>query len=258
MQAETELDSRMIGTPAPMIDHRDRVEGVARGLQRRLAYGSAIGGGADLEHDQDGVADELQDLAAARSGGHRAVLEVVVEQRQQLSGRQAFGQLGEAAQVGIPERRVDAVAVAALDLAMDDALADARADEGIEQTQGRAAHGDDFHQRRQQVRQGLEALEIGRGKAARVAGRQRHRVDRAGARDHRQGVVVGDALVAQILHQGMLALARLRVDPQMHRFEVFLHPLDRAAEIGVAAANAMLDAVAPHAIDTAPENAPTH
>src|SRR6185295_10359578 len=97
-----------------------------------------------------------QDLAAARRRRGRAILEIFVEELQQFPRRQGFGQLREAAQVGVPERRLDAVAVAALHLAVQDAFADARADEGVEQAQRHAARLDQLDLRREEVGQRLE------------------------------------------------------------------------------------------------------
>jgi len=81
VQPEAELDRRLAGAPALVVDHRELREGVDRRVERGLAHRGLVLRAADLEHDQDGVADELQDLAAARRDGVGAVLEVVVEER---------------------------------------------------------------------------------------------------------------------------------------------------------------------------------
>ena len=59
--------------------------------------------------------------------------EIVVEQGDDGVARQAVGGAREAAQVAVPEHRLDGLAVAALDLAGQDALAGGAADIGVEQ-----------------------------------------------------------------------------------------------------------------------------
>jgi hypothetical protein len=85
VQAEAELDLAQPAVAAAVVDHRDAVEGVDGGIQRRLADLGFVLAAADLEDDEDGVADELQDLAALRRSRRGAVLEVIVQQLQQLA-----------------------------------------------------------------------------------------------------------------------------------------------------------------------------
>ena len=158
MQAEAKLDLRQSGAPLTVVHHRDGSEGIDRGVERGIADLDFVLGPLDLERDQDRVADELQDLAALRGRGRGTVLEVVIQQMQQVRGGQRFGQRGEAAQVRVLERCLDAVAVAALHLALQDARTDARADKSVEKAERHAPSVNRLKQRRQQVRERLEAL----------------------------------------------------------------------------------------------------
>jgi hypothetical protein len=165
-------------------------------------------------------------------------------------------QLREAAQVGVPERGVDAVAVAALDLALEDAFADARTDESVQQPERRAAHGDDLDERRHQPGQYGQAFEVGRGEAGRVGRRCREHVGHIAPERHRQRHIVGHAVVAQVANQRVLAFFRLRCHAQPVGLAMFQHELDRAADEGVTGACRVLHRRTAGALLACPVHAP--
>ena len=224
-----------------MVDDRDRRKCIDRRIQRRLANQRLVGRLQDLEHDQDRIADELQDLAAARGSGGGAVLEVVVEQAQQLVGGQRLAQGGEAAQVRVPERGADLFAVAAFHLPMQDPFADAVAHEGVEQAQRGAPQGEDLEQRRQQVRQRDQAQQVGRAETLRGRGGERDRVAGAGPEHHRQRNIVRHTFGAHLLQQRVLVVLGFGVEALAKHLPVLVHELHRAAHVGIG----FLHAVAP-------------
>ena len=78
MQAQPELDGWLASAPSPVVDHCNRGKRIYGRIQRRLADCDLFVRCGDLEHDQDRVADELQDLAATRRRRSGAVLKIFV------------------------------------------------------------------------------------------------------------------------------------------------------------------------------------
>ena len=74
----------------------------------------------DPEDGEQAVAQEFQDLAAARSDRAHHAVEAVVQQPDQVAARQRVGKGGEAAQVGEEQHRLDALDLAALHRARQD------------------------------------------------------------------------------------------------------------------------------------------
>ncbi len=242
--------------PAPVVHHGDRIEGVDRCVQRRLADLGFLVLRFDLEHDQDRIADELQDLAAAHPRRSGAVFEVIVQQVQQVGHRQGFVQGREAAQVRIPEGGLDPVAVAALDLAVQDLFADARADERVEQAQRHPAGRQELGQRCEQVGEDVELLEIGVAEAGGRLGRQRQYVGHAGPEHQGQRVIVGHALGAQVVERRVVARPRRAVESPAIGLLVVAHELVRAADVGVEVLHAVLGSPGARALAAVPEHAP--
>ena len=115
------------------VERRDHALGRHRGLSRPRRHRHPLVGRGDGQHRQHAVAHEFQDLAAGAGDGAAHDGEIVVEQGNDRVARQAVGGAREAAQVAIPQHRLDGLAVAALDLARQDALAGGAADIGVEQ-----------------------------------------------------------------------------------------------------------------------------
>ena len=69
------------------------------------------------EHRQHAVADQLQHLAAGIVNGVDRGLRIIVEERDDLAGLDAFADRGRAAQIGEPQHGGDALGHAARDLA---------------------------------------------------------------------------------------------------------------------------------------------
>ena len=126
--------------PVAVVEGGDTFDRFLRRHQRPAASFAdrvlALLAGEDRQH---GVAHELENLAAAIDHRPGDGVEIGIEQRQYLGQRQLLGQRGEAAQVAVPQHRVDDLAVTALDRAGEDALPGVGADVGVEQVARGAA-----------------------------------------------------------------------------------------------------------------------
>ena len=120
--------------------------------------------------------------------------EIVVEQGDDGVARQAVGGAGEAAQVAVPDHRLDGLAVAALDLARQDALAGGAADIGVEQVDRGVAQRMRLDDTREGELQLEHAVEVVCREAARPVRHDAQRIDMAGGEEQRQGDIVGRAL----------------------------------------------------------------
>ena len=112
---------------------RSRAE--ARRLEReRASLRAAIVAGG--EEGEDGIADNVEHLTALlhhRAGG---TIEIGVEQVEKGIDRELIGKSGRVAQIAVPERGRQPLAVAALDRAREDAAADERPVESVERGLG--------------------------------------------------------------------------------------------------------------------------
>ena len=120
---------------ADRIVHRlDAGAGFARGVQHVSAHLPDIADiFVDRKHREQPVAHELQHFAAmVPDRGHLAV-EIAVEDVDHGLGRQPVRQRGKAAQIRQPDRGIHGVGMAAANLALQDPLAGAVADIGVEQ-----------------------------------------------------------------------------------------------------------------------------
>ena len=85
----------------------------------------------DAKQAEHGVAHERHDLAAVIEHGRRRHLEVTAEQAEEGFGGQAVGERRRPAQIAVPQRRRDLLAVAAPDQAVQHRLAGALAEIGM-------------------------------------------------------------------------------------------------------------------------------
>ena len=144
MQRQPEADLGLAGRRARDVQGGNGLGGRRGGPQGAGRGRRPFGRGRDGEHRQHSVAHEFQDLAAGRRHGLAGGAEIVVEERDDGVARQAVGGPREAAQVAVPDHRFDGLAVAALDLAGQDAPTGGAADIGIEQVLGGVAQGMDL------------------------------------------------------------------------------------------------------------------
>jgi hypothetical protein len=161
-----------------------------------------FGDGADREDRQHRIADELQHLAAVRQDGAGHALEVVVQQLEEDGAGQPVGESGRAAQVAQPDHRVDVLALAAMDQAVQNPLAGEVSEVGFQYDLGGPAQRVHLHQPGEHRQHLGDRPQLGGGEAARPIGGERHRVDAAVGEHHGQGGVVGGALGAQLLEDG--------------------------------------------------------
>ena len=124
--------------------------------------------------------------------------EIIVEQRDQCLVGQRVRQLGETAQVGEPDDGAHVLALAALDLALQHALAGDAPDIGVEQHARGAAQGLDLQQVGEVRHQHLERRDLGILEPALLAGGEGHRLDGAVGKRRGQGDVVAEAFLAQV------------------------------------------------------------
>src|SRR5262245_59959295 len=134
MNPDAELD----GARPPGLLALQLCQAIARGgsgLEReRAGLGAAIVAGG--EESEDGVADDVEHLAALLHYGARGAIEIGVEQVEEGIDRELIGKAGRVAQVAVPQRRGKPLAVAALDGAGEDAAADERPVKGVERGLG--------------------------------------------------------------------------------------------------------------------------
>ena len=109
------------------------------------------------------------------------------------------------------------LAAAAGDLAVEDALAGAVADVGVEQVDGDPPVEVDLEQQAHHRQQVLDLRQILAREAARAVGGPGGAVDPAVAEGDRQGDIVGQALLAQLVEQREGELAVGEVEPLAHR-----------------------------------------
>ena len=142
MEAEIDLGGgQAVAGPAP-IERRDPV------LQRSLRRdGAAAGfcGRIGGKNRQSAVADQLQHVAAivVDRGDHR--LGVVVQGWNDLLRRRLIGDVGEFAQIAVPQHRPDLLGDAASDTAGEHALPGIPAQIGFDEGAGDACQRDAFH-----------------------------------------------------------------------------------------------------------------
>ena len=193
--------------------------------------------GEDREH---AVADEFQHLAAALGDRRRHRVEIIVEQRDELARRQPVRQRREAAQIGRHQRRAHRLALAPLDLAVEDVLADGAAEIGVEHVAGQAPQRlrlDHHAQRRQHA---PDRRQVAIGKAVRVVGREGDDMMTAAQHRERAGEVARRARLAQ-RHEQRERRDIVAVEPIAHRLAMLHRRPHRAVEIIRRLADAMGD-----------------
>ena len=109
---------------------------MARDLLGRERAAAGVGQIVAAEQSQRAVADQLQHVASCLVDGGDDRLGIVVQQRDDLGRLGGVGDGGEAAQIGEPQRRLDAVGDAALDASLQDALAGIAAEIDLDQGVG--------------------------------------------------------------------------------------------------------------------------
>ncbi len=171
MQSEVDRGNRLAG-PSPFpIQPIDRMHRLDRGVER-FAAALPRPGRADRKGGEHAVAEEFQHLPAATAQRRGQGLEDVVEQCHHGEARRGVGDRREAAEVGIPEDRVNAVERTARHRALMHAPAGIGAEIGREQTGGNAMAGIGHHGQRHRRQYRLQQRQIVLGKA-RPSGRSR-------------------------------------------------------------------------------------
>jgi hypothetical protein len=167
MQGEAEAHGRLVGGGADPIEHDHGVGGGGSRPQGLEGDALAVLGAGHREHRQHAVAHEFQDLAAGL--GHRTThdVEIIVEQRGDGVARQGVRRAREAAQVAVPDDRLDRLSAAALDLTGQDALSGGATDIGIEEVGRGVADRVGLDDPREGELQEVHAVEIVAGEAAR-------------------------------------------------------------------------------------------
>ena len=187
----------------------DHAEGGHRRLGGACRRRRPLGWRGDGQHRQHAVAHEFQDLAAGAGDGAAHDAEIVVEQADDRVARQAVGGAGEAAQVAVPDHRLDGLAVAALDLARQDALAGGAPDIGVEQVHRGVAQRMRLDDAREGELQLEHAVEVDRRETARPVRHDAQRIDMAGREEQRQGDIVGRAFGLELPSGAAPAARRL-------------------------------------------------
>ena len=166
-----------------------------------------------VEHGQNAVAHEFQNVAAMAEHGVRDPVEIGVQDGGHFRAAEPVGQLGEAAHVRHEDDRVDGLAVAPLDLAVQDTLAGDRAEIGVGDIAGDPLQDVPFDMQGQKVDQVADPVLLPARKTARPRRCEGHGVEGLARRAEGQGDIGGIALFGQFLHQGrgLPAFFRLQV-----------------------------------------------
>ena len=207
-----------------------RIAGVAHRRARLRA-------GEDRQH---GVADALEDLAAPGHDRFGHAVEIVVEQGDHLGQRPGLGQRGEAAQVAVPDDRMDDLAVAALDRAVEDALAGVGPDVGAEQVTSGAPQLLQLDDRGQGRQRRIEHGEVQFGETAGAVGGDADSVSDAAREGERPHGVVGEAARLEVLNDGVVERTIGLLEPAADRAAVLADRPHRRGQVHVAALDAML------------------
>ncbi len=197
MQRQAELQRRLAGGLPLAIEAGHAGMGRAGRLQRLLAGSLGRARVGDRKDRQQAVADELQNLAAEGFDGCCQTLEMGVQQIDDPVPRQPPRERGEAAQVGVPQDRFDAVAIAPPDGAGQDPLASAPAEIGRHQGRGHLLERQDLQGCRRRPDDLGQECQLVRGEAARPLGRKGERMLRAVAEGQAPGGMGGQAFGRQ-------------------------------------------------------------
>ena len=163
---------------------------------------------------------------------HQAI-EIAVQQAQHLVARQLVAERREAAQVGEQDHRLDALAVATPDPALQDMLAGVAPDIGVEQVGGRAAQGIDLGEAGKRQPDGLERARSDWRKPPGTGAGPADRVDLAAGEGQGLDQIVGHALEAQLVEDVEVVAAVRALDLAAHRLPGLEHVRHRAAPKGV-------------------------
>ena len=238
----------------------------APGRERGAAGGGRAAEFVERKNGENAVADVAEDFAAR--GLHRAgrAFEETVQQFQKHRLRQLLGQARGGAQVGEPNHRVDVLAVAALNLAREDAPPGVGAEIRRHHILGQPlAHGQAEHHR--QAR--LQAAQVGhlrRVPAARRIGTPSHKhavllvgigvADRPArvAERRAHGEVVGDALGRQLREHRIRQALAGRGAQAVFADVVLQHVAQRALPPSVGPLAAVLEAPGVRALTAHPSD----
>src|SRR5262249_49907183 len=174
---------RVIRAELRLLHPGDPLPRFVRRRERLAAYPLRVAGNRkDREHP---VADELEHLAAAADDAGNLAIEIAVQKPDQDVGRKPIGELRESAHVGKPDRRVQLLGVAAMNVAGQDALASRVADVGVEQDRGPAPEREDLDDAGESGDDVHDAVDLIFGEAAGLARRPDREMEVAVGEDDR-------------------------------------------------------------------------
>src|SRR5918995_1568059 len=129
MERQPEVERLQTVLVAAPVQLEHRATGIDRGVEGAAAGRLVV----QPEYRENGVADELQDLAPMALDRERHAIEVVVQAGEQGVPTEPFGQRREAAQIAVPDSGLHGLGAAAGDLSLENPLAGVAADIGVEQ-----------------------------------------------------------------------------------------------------------------------------
>ena len=206
-------------------------------LDRRIQGrrgGGLVAGPLDGEEGQDRIADNVEDLAALLDHGACRTIEIDVQQFEEAFDGQRVGKPRRVPQIAIPKRSRESLAIAALDRARQDALANKRTVKGIERVLGDLVLDEHPERQRQRRQDLLHNRQVAGGKPLRRLGRPGNGepVGRAdlhrllAERDHTRQIT-GEALPAQALQEREPVDHRVAVQLQTQLRQALLdHPIE--------------------------------
>ena len=166
---------------------------------------SIVAGG---EEGEDRIADDIEHLAALLHHRARGAIEIGVEQVEKGIDRELIGKARRVAQIAVPKRGCEPLAIAALDGAGEDAAADQRPMKGVERIPRDLVLDGDAEDERKRPKHAAHGGDVGGAEALGAPRRPRGgdaviglRMELGAAEGHDQRKIIGEALLFQLREQ---------------------------------------------------------
>ena len=207
MERDIDLHGRPVRRLTLLVEGAHPFDRIDRRRQRLAA--EAVGFmGVGVEGSQQAVAEELQNLSAARLDRLDHALEIGIQHVADLVARHGVADRREAAQIGQPDDRRQHIHHARPDIAGKDPQAAFMADIGVEHGDRYLARQADIKRQGEPGEQAVEGIQVAGLETARPVGRPgRHHPRRVGLdvgdiELDGAGEIVGQALIPQFLEDG--------------------------------------------------------